>query len=204
MKSYKKLILSIIFFCFCESLLADNAVLKIVGTSADQVVTNRDIEIDRIVESILFDKPLPEITSHIDQVLLEHAIDKEAQVFALSRVSNREVRSELTRFRDRLSSEKKMSALWKDLRVTRSELMSSIRRKLRANKFIKFKEQSSLIPITDEEALNYYQENKNDYGKANFSTVSDQIKTALSRKRAKDRMDQWRLDLKSKHSISKN
>ena len=203
MKLYKTIILIIILFCFCKFSFTD-PILKIVGTSADQVITNRDIEVDRIIESVLFDKTLPEIILHTDQVLLEYAIDKEAQIFALSRISKKEVRSELTRFQTRLSLKKDLSALWKSLEVSRLELVSSIRRKLRAKKFIKFKEQSSLIPITDEEALNHYQENKKNYDNVKFSDVSDQIKKTLSHKRAKDRIDQWHLDLKSKHNISKN
>ncbi len=203
MKSYNTLVLIIGVFCFHQLLFADT-ILNIVGTSADQVITSRDIEIDRIIESVLFNKPLPELKLHTDQVLLEYAIDKEAQIFALSRISKREVISELTRFQTQLSSKKDLFSLWKDLQVSRSELVSSIQRKLRAKKFIKFKEQSSLIPITDEEAVNYYQENKNNYDGTSFSNVSGQIKKALSQQRAKDRIDQWHLDLKNKHNISKN
>ena len=200
---YKKLILVVVFFCFCKFLFAD-AILKVAGTSAGQVVTSRDIEIDRIVESVLFNKPLSKMEFHTDQVLLECAIDKEAEIFALSRVSNRDVISEMKRFQSQLSLKKNLSALWEELQVSRSELMFSIRRKLRAKKFIKFKEQSSLIPITDEEALTHYRENKKKYDDSDFSNVSDQIKKTLSLKRAKERMDQWRLDLKNKHNISKN
>ena len=178
--------------------------MKIVGTSAGQVLTSRDIEIDRVIEAVLFSKPLPEIETHTDQMLLEHAIDKEAQIFALSRISRKEVISELKKFQAQLSLKKDLSSLWKSLEVSKSELVSLIRRKLRAKKFIRFKQQSSLIPITDEEALNHYQENKRDYNNASFSDVSDRIKTTLSRKRAKDRMEQWHLDLKNKHNISKN
>ena len=203
MKACKTLFLVIVFFCFCEFLFAD-AILKIVGTSAGQVLTSRDIEIDRVIEAVLFSKPLPEIETHTDQMLLEHAIDKEAQIFALSRISRKEVISELKKFQAQLSLKKDLSSLWKSLEVSKSELVSLIRRKLRAKKFIRFKQQSSLIPITDEEALNHYQENKRDYNNASFSEVSDRIKTTLSRKRAKDRMDQWHLDLKNKHNISKN
>ena len=203
MKLCKALILVIGFFCFCRLLFADT-VLKVVGTSAGEVVTDRDIEIDRVIESVLFKKALPETTLHTDQVLLECAIDKEAQIFALSRISKKDIRSELTSFQTQLSLKKKLSTLWKGLQVSRSELISSIRRKLRAKKFIKFKEQSSLIPITDEEALDYYQQYKESYDDADFSKVSGQIKKTLSRERAKDRIDQWHLDLKSKHNISKN
>lgn len=203
MKLYKTLILIIGLFCFCRLLVADT-VLKVVGTSAGEVVTNRDIEIDRVIESILFDKALPTVKLHTDQVLLEFAIDKEAQIFALSRISKRDIRSELTRFQTQLSLKKNLSTLWEGLQVSRFELISSMRRKLRAKKFIKFKEQSSLIPITDEEALNHYQQYKGNYDAADFSKVSDQIKKTLSHKRAKDRIDQWHIDLKNKHNISKN
>ena len=200
---YGILALVIVLSCFYKVSSAD-VILRIVGSSAGEVVTNRDVEIDRIVESVLFNKPLPEVKSHMDQVLLEYAIDKEAQIFALSRVSKRDIISELTKFRNQLSLKKNLSTAWKNLQVSRSELASSIRRKLRAKKFIGFKEQSSLIPITDEEALSHYQENKKDYDSVDFSGVSDQIRKTLSHKRAKDRIDQWHLDLKSKHNISRN
>ena len=188
---------------FSILLCAEDTLLKIVGLSADQVVTNRDVDIDRVIESILYDKNLSDFASHIDQVLLEYAIYKEARTSGLSRISKRELRYEIQKFNIQLKSNKNLYALWRDLGVLNSELRPLINKKLHVKKFIKFKQQSSLVPITDKEALDYYQRQKDKYNDTDFSKISDQIKATLSKQRAESRMKQWYLDLKTKHKISK-
>ena len=121
MRSHKLSVFTIIGFLFFSVLLcAEDTLLKIVGLSADQVVTNRDVEMDRVVESVLYDKRLPDFSSHIDQVLLEYAIYKEAQTFGLSRISRRQLRSGMEKFNTQLRSNKNLYDLLRSLSVSRS------------------------------------------------------------------------------------
>ncbi len=201
----KFLILIFLSIFFCSTLsFAESTLLKVVGVSAGHVVTNRDIEIDTIVESVLFNTTSDVINAtpaYRNQVLLEWAAYTEAHTFALSRVPTSEVNSQMRTFLAKVKSNENLHTRWTNLQPSSFEMRSLMKRKLRAKKFMQFKEQSSLVPTTDEEALNYYQRHKNQYEDADFSEVSDQIKTMLSQQRAKNRIEQWHQTMKSKHKI---
>ena len=194
-------ITTFIFLLFLPLTGADS-LIQVVGQLTGHVVTSREVKMDRVVEAILFDHPNPpNISVHADQVLLEWAIYKEAQTFALSNLPARQLNSMIKDFRSKLRSNKSLQSEWTNLKALKTEVRSLIQRKWRAKKFMEFKQQSSLAPITDEEALHYYQKQKKQYGSKSFEQVSQSIKTKLSLERAKRRIQQWHEDLKIKYKL---
>lgn len=190
------------------SLLSLNAnsetLIKVVGKSKEHVLTSREVEINQILETILFNqKTLPPISIYIDQVLLEWAIYKEAQIFAINKMSATQITAMIKEFKSKIQSHKALQAKWMKLKVLNSEMRTLIERKWRAKKFMEFKQQSSLAPIIDEEALKYYQKQKEQYEEKDFSQVSKSIKKQLSQERAQKRLQQWHQDLKAKYKLLK-
>ena len=195
-----------VYVFFLISLLSFNAtpqtLIKVVGKSKEHVLTSREVEMNQILETVLFDqKTFPNTSIYIDQVLLEWAIYKEAQIFDINKISAKQINAMIRKFQSQIRSDKTLKAKWTQLKVLSSEMRTLIERKWRAKKFMEFKQQSSIAPIIDEEALKYYQKQKAKYNEKEFSQVSESIKKQLSQERAQSRIQQWHQDLKAKYKL---
>jgi hypothetical protein len=90
---------------------------------------------------------------------------------------------------------------WNQLGVSDSQLKEMVSRKLRANRFIKYKSNSSYVQVSDEEAREYYNKNELKFGATDFESFKDNIKKYLGRKNAEDRLRDWLDVLRKKHKV---
>jgi len=76
-----------------------------------------------------------------------------------------------------------------------------VSRKLRANRFIKYKSNSSYVQVSDEEAREYFEKNRLKFGTLDYDNFKNNIKKFLSKKNAEDRLRDWLEVLKKKHKV---
>ena len=87
------------------------------------------------------------------------------------------------------------------MKVTGVELRAQIKRKLQAKKFINFKADSSVVPVTDEEAERYFKENRSKFGAMPFENFKENIKTFLARQQVDRRLRDWFEVLRNKYKV---
>jgi hypothetical protein len=71
------------------------------------------------------------------------------------------------------------------------EILKLIQVKLVSEQFLKFKSQSSALPITDADAKIYFDENKNKFAQSGFESVKSQIKVQIAKSQIDSRMNTW-------------
>lgn len=179
-----------------------------VGAYRDQVVTSREVQISHLLNLALYDaKPTDKLRNlsvdskafnkAVADTLLESVIALEAQNFNLIEVPAPELKSAGARATQVL----KDSAAWKNLQVSKTEFESAVARKLKAKKFIQFRAQSSILPVTDSEALKYFNENRLKFGNLPFENFKENIKSFLSRAQMDRRLKDWYDVLLSKYQV---
>lgn len=173
-----------------------------------QVVTSREVQIQNMLELVLYQKATRDKlrTLAVDSrafgqatqdALLEVAIAMEAESFNLVQIKAAEVTAAQSRALRVLNS----VADWKELEVSKQELEKGIKRKLQAKKFIEFRAQSSVLPVTDAEAQKYFTENRLKYGGLPFENFKDSIKSYLSRTQVERRLKDWYDLLLNKYQV---
>ena len=70
-----------------------------------------------------------------------------------------------------------------------------------SEKFIQFKTDSSLVPVTDEEAKAYFEKNKGRFGNLPFERFKVNIKRFLIRRQVDSRLKDWFDVLQRKYKI---
>ncbi len=175
--------------------------IEVVAQVDNWVITSREIEIDRIVQTHLMrEKAVGSSGEYFNHVIREWTVFSEARAFGVSQVSNREVHRQEARFLKSLNSSS-VKSKWRKLDVKKGELRQIIRRKIQARNFIKFKKEASLVPATDAEALNFFQRNRKEFVGKTFSSVKDKIKEKLSQDRARERLREWFVVLERKYNV---
>ncbi len=179
-----------------------------VGVVRGQVLTSREVQIQNFIEVALYGKmsgDSPKILAldskafakTVNEALIEAAVSLEAKNFNLAQLSEEEI----------ASAQKKIQRLfknnsdWRQLQVSASELDSHVRRKLQAKKFIQFRAQSSVLPITDAEAQKYFNENRLKFGNLPFENFKENIKSFLGRAQVERRLKDWYDLLLNKYQV---
>ena len=90
---------------------------------------------------------------------------------------------------------------WKSLAIVPKELETGLRRKLQAKKFIQFRAESSVLPVTDSEAQRYFEENRLKFGDLPFENFKENIKSFLSKNQVEKRLKDWFDVLLSKYQV---
>jgi hypothetical protein len=179
-----------------------------VGMVRGNVMTSREVQIQQMLETTLYGKPNKEtlkplaldskaFSKAVQDALLESVVALEAQSFNVVQLTNDEI----------VAAEKKVNQVlkpvktWKDLEVSAKELNEGLRRKLQAKKFIQFRAQSSVLPITDSEALKYFTENRLKFGTLPFENFKENIKSYLSRMLVEQRLKDWYSLLLNKYQV---
>lgn len=179
-----------------------------VGLVRGQAVTSREVQILNLMEAVLYEKtPASKLkTLGIDSKafnkatqdsLLEAVVAMEAQNFNVVQVSNEELKEAERHALEVL----KDSKAWKSLQVMPHEVTNLIRRKTQAKKFIQFRAQSSVLPVTEAEALRYFNENRLKFGNLPFENFRENIKSFLSRSQVDRRLKDWFDVLLSKYQV---
>lgn len=179
-----------------------------VGLVRGQAVTSREVQILNLLEAVLYEKtPVNKLkilgldskafNKATQDALLESVVALEAQNFNVVQVSNEELKEAETHALDAL----KNSKAWKSLQVPPHELSNLVRRKTQAKKFIQFRAQSSVLPVTEAEALRYFNENRLKFGNLPFENFKENIKSFLSRSQVDRRLKDWFDVLLSKYQV---
>lgn len=169
------------------------------------IISSRDVLISHYISQSLGSKKLEEpalkseaFRTALSATILEAVVYKEAKALETSFVSASEVNSQLQRIQSKLQGSK----LWKKLEVTPQELKQNLNQKLKAQAFIQFKANSSIIPITDTEALNYFNANQSRFSGLEFEAFKEQIKKYLSKQQMDQRLKSWFQTLREKYSVN--
>lgn len=178
-----------------------------VGFVKGEVVTSREVQIQTLLETALTQKEAKSqkllgldskpFAKAVQEVLLESAIALEAQSFNVVQVPPEESLAA----EKRVSTALKDSAAWKSLKVTHKELERGLLRKLQAKKFVQFRANSSVLPITDAEAQKYFNENRLKFGDLPYENFKENIKSYLSRTQVDRRLKDWYEVLLNKYQV---
>ena len=130
-------------------------------------------------------------------VLVEWVVFVESEAFSLAKSSAKEIEAA----RKQLVRKTTKNTLWQNLKVSSKEVETLLRRKLQAKKFIRFKVESSVVPITDDEAREYFEANRVKFGNLPFANFKQNIKSFLGRKQVDRRLKDWFEVLQSKYKV---
>lgn len=185
-------------------------VTKVVGTVGEHVVTSREVQMSYLVEQALsfskkdFEKrslPLklgtPQFAEELKGLFLEWVIFFEARNFSLTEVKKEDKNQAEKSVLDKLSK----NASWKELAPSKKELDEMIERKLRSKKFVQFKSDASVLQVSDQEAEDYFNRNRNRFGSLPFESFRERIKEFIKRKRKEERLDSWFKVLQNKYHV---
>jgi hypothetical protein len=205
---------NIIIACilFFGQLSYGRMITAVTATVGNHAVTTREVKINAAIESILYSSNPNEagkalkrmvlsseaFNKEVKRVLLEWVVFYEAKTFALADVPAKELLNAKKMVQRMLKTSS--FGFLRPLEPTQAEITRTIQRKLRAKKFIQFKSKASMVPITDGEALKYYQANRSRYG-GSFSKFRSKIKDLLQQKAAQRRLRDWFLVLQRKHNV---
>ena len=194
------------FSAVAKEQLVSEAVARIRA----EVLTTRDVEINAVAEQVLFSqtaiakikkskKNSPQYTKDVSNLILEWVTYYESKLFPVIKVSPAEKRKALSL----LKSAKKTSSYWRSLEVKNQEIETLLQRKLLSKKFINFKAESSNVPITEEEAKDYFEKNKTKFGELPFENFSKDIKRHLAQEQKKKRLKDWFEILHAKYKVKR-
>jgi hypothetical protein len=187
---------------------AKQLVMKLVGAVGSRIVTNRDVEANYLVDRALYNdgavQPLgigtEEFNGALNRLLIEIMVFEEANTFGVAKVPESEVDEALSSVRRRLATTPTKSR-WGALGYAEGQLKEMVLRKLRANRFIKYKSNSSFVQVSDEEARDYFNRNRLRFGTMEFDSFKSSIKKYLGKKNAEDRLRDWFEILRKKHKV---
>lgn len=179
-----------------------------VGMVRGQVMTSREVQIQNMLEIALYAKDPGDklqklkadskaFSKAVQDSLLESVVALEAQNFNVVQLSPEEVQASERKAQRSL----KNSSAWRDLRVSPAEFEGGLKRKLQFKKFVQFRSQSSILPVTDMEAQKYFNENRLKFGNLPFENFKENIKSFLSRSQVDKRLKDWYEVLLSKYQV---
>ncbi len=187
---------------------ARQMVMKVVGGIEGRVLTTRDVQASSILDHLLYNDAnsqlkygTEEFANQLNRLLIEWMVRDEADVFGVAKVSENEIDESFQSIKSKLKNHPVVKARWNDLGMSESQLREMIGRKLRANRFVKYKSNSSYVQVSDEEARDYYNNNRIKFGTTDFEGFKDNIKKYLGRKNAEDRLRDWLDILRKKHKV---
>ena len=181
----------------------ENVFTMVVGSVSDQVVTAREVKIATLVDHFLFSnrEALGKIDDEVYHVLLEIAVAMESKPFSIDVTDEEIAQSEKKVLASASATSVKGS--WDNLDPERKELRTILGFKIKARKFIEFKNKASVLSVSDSDAMQYFEKNKKKFGSAPFSQFKDTIKSVLSQQQAEGRMKDWFVVLQKKYKIRK-
>jgi hypothetical protein len=188
---------------------ARQLVMKVVGGIEGRVLTTRDVQASSLLDHLLYNEDAStqlkygteEFANQLNRLLIEWMVRDEADVFGVAKVSEGEVDESFQSIKSKLKNHPVVKSRWNDLGFSESQLREMIGRKLRANRFIKYKSNSSFVQVSDDEARDYYNNNRVKFGTTDFDGFKENIKKYLGRKNAEDRLRDWLDILRKKHKV---
>jgi hypothetical protein len=188
--------------------IAAKLVTTAVGRVRDHVVTSREVQINNAIEQalspakasqikILKDPDSASFSKQVTSVLLEWVVFYESRSMAVADVTG----SEISEAQSRVKAKLGRAAAWKALGTSESEAQKFIVRKLQAKKFIRFRADSSVVPVSDSEAERYFEQNRLKFGDLPFENFRTNIKSFLARQQVERRLKDWFEVLQAKYQV---
>lgn len=194
----------VLFMTFIAASSHASIISKTVGQVGSEVITSREALQSLFVEQVLFEgKAVPadidgvSFAKKLNGVIMEKVVYQEALQFRPKEIKSSDINSRVAIVRTRLKANK----AWKALETSLKELKEIVRIKLVAKDFVQFKASSSVVPITEQEAKDYYEENKGKFGKADYNSLKPNITSFLNRRQVDVRLKAWFDVLKSKYRV---
>lgn len=199
----------VLLFFFSLPAAAAKVISSSVGQVKDRIVTSREVQINQALEQLLYpekkssevkiltDFDSPSFAKQVTAVLLEWVVHMEANQVAVSRATE----DDLQNAHSKVKSALQKNSAWKSLRVTSKELDSTLKRKIQAKKFIRFRADSSVVPVSDLEAQRYFDQNRTRFGNLPFDNFRVGIKSLLARQQVEHRLKDWFEVLRGKYQV---
>lgn len=211
MEFMKKWIGGIVFLLWAwgSGAEAKELISMAVGQVRDHVLTSREVHISEGLEQALYsaqpNMPIkfirqvesPQFAKQVTSTLLEWVVYLEARSMAVTRLEEGEIDKALAKSKEILGR----LATWQDLQVSSRELKKSLERKIMAKKLIRFRAESSVVPVSDAEAERYFHQNRLKFGNLPFENFKSSIKTFLSRQQVEKRLKDWFEVLQAKYQV---
>lgn len=199
----------LIFLSFSN--LGDAKLLsKVAGAVGTKYLTSREVLISSHMEAALYGEAsaigtsltklkvdTPEYFKEVNNTLLEWMVSLEAELFAVSSVSEQSLANSQG---DVIKKLAKFES-WRELKATNSEVQGLLKRKVLAKQFIRFKIDSSYVPVSESEAKEYFNKNQKEFAGLQYKDKKDDIKTRLSRQKVDERLQDWFNVLQKKYRV---
>lgn len=193
-----------LFFLFPT--YAATVVSESVGQVGEYVITAREVQISAAIDQVIAGKTPSgleirteesDFRNAVANVLLEVVVAMEAENFNVGTVAPDELNGALSRIDKSLSGK----SFWTRLEATPDEVKKFTARKLVAKNFLKFKSNSMVGIITDQEAQAYYDKNRIKFGSMPFASFKENIKTYLAQQQLEERLRSWFEVIKRKYKV---
>lgn len=182
---------------------------EVVGQAGGQAVTSREVEADVIFTSLYqkVDKPnypLPlkgkALQSATSNLLMEVLITLEAESFRLANVSDSDVDLAIEQFQRNIVKTN-LQKQWKNLEMSKEDLRTLAKRKLRAMRFLEFKKTSFVVVPTDEEIRDYFEKRKTTFSGKTYQEIKSTVEKRLQQEKIDQSLREWFQILRSKYEI---
>lgn len=181
------------------------SVTRVVGEAGDRVVTSREVRLNHAIGQALAhvkEKKVltledPSFPAEVLKVLDEWTVYLESLEVGTKLVDA----SEVARLSRVVGDYWKNDGAWERLEGSANEIREILERKLAAQSLEKLKGDTSLVTITDAEALQYYKKNRLRFGNLPFENFKDNIKSALIKNQTDRRLGEWRSVLRRKYRV---
>ncbi|MDZ4676180.1 MAG: hypothetical protein SGI74_01615 [Oligoflexia bacterium] len=209
LKEVKTFIIILIFISSYQVHAARQLAMKLVGVVGTRTLTNRDVEANYLIDRVLYNEgkytPLTtdtqEFNTTLNRLLIEWMVSEEATAFGVAKVTDQEVEQSYNDVKKKLMNTPNLRGQWNSFGLTDGQLKEMVSRKMRANRFIKYKSNSSFVQVSDEEAQSYFNKNRLKFGTMEFEQFKVSIKRFLGNKNAEDRLRDWFEILRKKHKV---
>jgi hypothetical protein len=184
-------------------------VSQIIASARGHAFTSREAQISEMIDYMVHPGANKDLLSKVgttkfDQntpnVVMDWLADQESQSFKATEITPQEIQDAQKLVMAGVNKPEVVGS-WNVLEVTTGEIHNLTLRQLNARKFIGFKSRASFLPITDDEAEEYFKANHGKFGDEPFSKFKDDVKALLSKKRQDDRMDEWFSILQKKYKV---
>jgi hypothetical protein len=166
------------------------------GDDAQVVGKAEPVKKDKYVYKILTGQE-KDFAREVAFVLDEWAINSEAKALSASDASP----AEIARLIKVTKEFWKGSVDWRAMDSSNEELKAIIERKVVVNAFSKLKGDSSLTPITESDAQQYFRRNRLRFGSVSFVAVKENIITFLMKQQLEKRLESWKDGLRKKYHL---
>lgn len=184
-------------------------VSRVVGEVGTKVVTSREVKINYILEKLVFEKDEKAACSNdlemdskpfsdfLVVVFNEWVIFLESMAFRKD--GERALKESSAVLPEKVNIEGCFAL--KKLEPSQAELSAILTRKSTVKDFLQIKTNSSLITISDDDAMDYYKKNRIKFGGLPFSNFSENIKAFLTKQQAERRLVEWLKVLYRKYDV---